>query len=330
VRKTYFYAVVGAGLLLAGCNSDPIMGNHKYQPIPVDDPVNITTENQTETLPPAQPAPQPAFKYAPMTGVTSSGGVDSVPGKKAKKAAKAGNTVAPGGTYTIQRGDTPERIARKHNVRLKDLMAANNLDEAKARRLQIGQKLTIPGRGGAAAPVISKKNNTVKGGSSSNTPALENGKYKVQRGDSPERIARRFKVKLKDLLAVNNLDEAKSRRLQIGQQLIIPGRNAEPAPVVKPEVVKVQGPEKKDVADKKAEAEGTKINPQPAPTPTPSDPATPESDEGDYDTLEAEEDTTYAALAAKYGTTEAKLREINAASPSATIKKGDWLLVPKK
>ncbi|HEY6167456.1 MAG TPA: LysM domain-containing protein, partial [Verrucomicrobiae bacterium] len=45
-------------------------------------------------------------------------------------------------TYTVQKGDTPTVIARKFNVKLDALLAANpKLDP---RRMQIGQTLNIP------------------------------------------------------------------------------------------------------------------------------------------------------------------------------------------
>ncbi|MBR4957147.1 MAG: LysM peptidoglycan-binding domain-containing protein, partial [Lentisphaeria bacterium] len=55
------------------------------------------------------------------------------------------------GTYTVRKGDNIPKIARKLGVKAGDLMAANNLDDAATRRLQVGQKLVVPGKGGAAA-----------------------------------------------------------------------------------------------------------------------------------------------------------------------------------
>jgi len=49
----------------------------------------------------------------------------------------------------------------------------------------------------------------------------EAGKYYVvQSGDSPARIAKKFKVSYADLLKVNNIEDPK--KLQIGQKLVIP------------------------------------------------------------------------------------------------------------
>lgn len=319
MRKSVLFAIAGAGLLLAGCRNDYIMGDHRYQTIPVDD-----APTTGFTAPAPQPIDQPIaapvdtpkttaqkIKYAPMTGAVSSGGVDSVSGQKKSTSGKS--AVAAGGVYIVQRGDTPERIARKHKVRLSALMAANKLNEASARRLQVGQKLTIPGGKAAVTPAPSKKTDSKKA-------ALENGKYKVQRGDSPERIARRFKVRLKDLLAANNLNEDSARRLQIGQLLTIPGRTSSttpaPAPAPAPE-------QKKESAPKPAPAPEQKKEPAPEPAPN-------QSEADNYVVWEATENTTYAAVAAKYGISEAKLREINTAGATQQIQKGDLIFVPQK
>jgi LysM repeat protein len=46
--------------------------------------------------------------------------------------------------YTVQSGDNPERIARRHRVRLSDLLKINNLNEEQAKNLKVGQVLYIP------------------------------------------------------------------------------------------------------------------------------------------------------------------------------------------
>ena len=286
------------------------MGDHRYQTIPVDNAPSSSfqtpapvDEKQNVPVPVDTPAPAVSkIKYAPMTDAVPTGGVDSV--QKPQKKGSAGK-VAAGGVYIVQRGDTPERIARKHKVRLSALMTANNLNEDSARRLQVGQKLTIPSSSAAVKPNVNKKAATDKKAAA----ALENGKYKVQRGDSPERIARRFKVKLKDLLAANNLTEDSARRLQIGQVLTIPGRDgAAPAPAPAP----------------------TELKKKPAPAPADEKPAPAPADADNFVVWEATENTTYASVAAKYGITEAKLRNINAASDTQQIQKGDLIFVPQK
>jgi LysM repeat protein len=49
-----------------------------------------------------------------------------------------------------------------------------------------------------------------------------NKTYVVQSGDSPAKIAKKFKVSSENLLKANNIDDP--RKLKIGQTLVIPGR----------------------------------------------------------------------------------------------------------
>lgn len=66
--------------------------------------------------------------------------------------------VAADGTYTVKAGDTLGGIARRLKVKTADLQKANNLSDAQVRRLQIGQKLVVPGKGSvtASAPAATK------------------------------------------------------------------------------------------------------------------------------------------------------------------------------
>ena len=52
--------------------------------------------------------------------------------------------------------------------------------------------------------------------------AESNKTYVVQSGDSPAKIAKKFKVSFENLLKVNNIDDPK--KLKIGQTLTIPIR----------------------------------------------------------------------------------------------------------
>ena len=346
MQKILLFAVAGAGIILAGCNA----GNHRHTMIPVDDPVSNAGDvrQSPATIQPerdisAQPSPkkpkqiraqQKHFAYEQMTGVVSSGGVEAVPGKKSARksnAGKAGKTVAPGGTYIVQRGDTPERIARRHKVRLAALMSANKLDEASARKLQVGQKLTIP----AGENAVVKSSRRKSAVSSSNGGAkLEKGKYRVVSGDTPERIARKHKVRLRELLAANNLNEESARRLQIGQILVIPGAgsattaasvNETAAPVEQKTVAAEKKEETPQVvpAVDSAEKDASKTQ---AEQPTAANDES-SSDDGIW---EATEDTTYAAAAAKLGVSEDELRKANEAGASDTIAKGSLIVIPKK
>ncbi|MBZ0215155.1 MAG: peptidoglycan DD-metalloendopeptidase family protein [Fimbriimonadaceae bacterium] len=53
-------------------------------------------------------------------------------------------------TYTVQPGDTLYGIARQNNVNAKELASANNLSSPNS--IRVGQRLVMPGEGGATAP----------------------------------------------------------------------------------------------------------------------------------------------------------------------------------
>ena len=84
----------------------------------------------------------------------SFGGGEAATGKSAKKSAKA--ELQPG-EYVIKSGDTPEKIARRAGVKLSALMEANKMTEEAARRLQVGQKIVIPGKAGATTTAAAPK-----------------------------------------------------------------------------------------------------------------------------------------------------------------------------
>jgi LysM repeat protein len=79
----------------------------------------------------------------------------SVPGGSSPAAATPTRTpstpAASGGTYTIKTGDTISRIAASTGTSVQALLSANGLRITST--IYAGKKLTIPGRGGASAPV---------------------------------------------------------------------------------------------------------------------------------------------------------------------------------
>ena len=230
-QKNLFWAVAGATVILsaAGCAKTQLMTDRNITDAG-DDPAGMVATTPMQPAmpmepmvqpppPPVQqppvvaPAPQP-FQYQAMTDVSSTGGITS-DGKKG--AGSSGKAVAGKGTYIIKKGDMPVTIARKLGVRVSDLMRVNNLTEKSARRLQVGKKLIVPD----VKYTGKSSGKTAKADTSA--AAVSGGKYTIKSGDTPERIARRFKVKLSALMQANNLTEKSARSLQVGKTLIIPG-----------------------------------------------------------------------------------------------------------
>lgn len=165
--------------------------------------------------------------------------------QKATKAASKKAAVE-GGAYVVKSGDSLSKIAVAHGVKLRDLMAANNI--ADANKIRAGQKLTIPGSQAAAKPAAEgtsetqasapeqkespKKKKAEK--SAEAAPAVESAKedapvadsqdnalnYTVQEGDNLESIARLFVVDLNELQKINNLQPG--QEVNLGQVLKIP------------------------------------------------------------------------------------------------------------
>jgi N-acetylmuramoyl-L-alanine amidase len=133
--------------------------------------------------------------------------------------------------YTIKRGDNLTHIAKRYGVRVSDLMAVNKLHNAS--RLKAGARLVIPVRGGVAAkpsapkPVVKKvaltrskpSRQALLPGATTTSPTTAQ-RHKVRRGENPTRIARRYKVRLVDLLSANRMTTRS--RLAVGQVLLIP------------------------------------------------------------------------------------------------------------
>ncbi len=124
-----------------------------------------------------------------------------------------------GTTYTVQRGDTPFKIALRFGVNVQLLMTVNQIVDP--RRLLVGQVLTIPGEG-AVPPAAVTADSDTQAIAPTNPGNID--LYVVQRGDYLFRIALRFGVPMQTLVEVNNLENP--HRINAGQMLIIPNMKA--------------------------------------------------------------------------------------------------------
>ncbi|MEZ5274764.1 MAG: LysM peptidoglycan-binding domain-containing protein [Opitutaceae bacterium] len=127
-----------------------------------------------------------------------------------------------GATYTVTKGDSLASIASRFNIPVNDLATANALRNADL--LQIGQVLAIPG-GGTSDPA--KNTGDAGSGVATSPSSTPSAAYTVQKGDVLAEIADEQGVPVSVIVEANNLDNA--NLLQVGQTLIIPGGEPEPA-----------------------------------------------------------------------------------------------------
>jgi len=120
-------------------------------------------------------------------------------------------------SYVVRRGDTLSTIARRHHVRMSELVALNGLRSRN--RIRIGQKLRLPSnvtpatRPAAYQP--SPPESRSRMAAVVEVPA--DGVYVVRRGDNLTLIANRFGLSVSELVSFNTL---KSRnRIAIGQRI---------------------------------------------------------------------------------------------------------------
>jgi LysM repeat protein len=230
------HVVVISGMLLQGCKDVPKeVAKQDSSVVPSGD---TTAASTTTTTPPVQtgaPVDMPttvnpnisnayagtAASAAPMTPPSTPMTGVVPPAKSTDLAVPA--SPSEGKEYVIVRGDTLAAIAHKNGVSLKALTEAN--PGANPKKLQIGQKLQIPG-GTASMAATSGASVTPSAGSDA-TPT-EGSVYVVKSGDTLTKIAKTHGTSFKKIMAMNDL---KSTSIRAGQKLKMPAKasTTEPA-----------------------------------------------------------------------------------------------------
>ncbi len=123
----------------------------------------------------------------PKNGKTSSA-YASTSTKKRALAAKKGN-------YIVKQGDSLWSISKRYRMSVSTLKSANGLG---SNSLKPGMKLFIPDHSKAATRTAAKK--------AENAKTAQLVRYKVRRGDTLSKIARRFGVRISDLRRWNGLN----------------------------------------------------------------------------------------------------------------------------
>ncbi|MBN2341973.1 MAG: LysM peptidoglycan-binding domain-containing protein [Deltaproteobacteria bacterium] len=151
-------------------------------------------------------------------------------------------------TYVVKQGDTPYGVAKRHGVTLDELYRFNGIIPGGS--FTVGMKLEIPGKGQVSGSTYTVRSGDsvasvsdfygvsqddlralnhmgpkgeLKAGDTIEIPRrLRNGMkgHVVRKGDTLGSIAKKYGVKVRNLMAANKLKSAKS--LQLGRTLVIP------------------------------------------------------------------------------------------------------------
>jgi len=134
----------------------------------------------------------------------------------------------PDAYHRVRRGQTLSTIAARYGVRVRDIASINNI--RRRNRIRIGQVLRLPQSGKRYTATKLAKANGNKKSNNYKKRLNRDGFYKVRRGDSIYKIAKRFRIKQKQLLALNGLKRRKP--IYPGQMLLVnPKKQKKVAPV---------------------------------------------------------------------------------------------------
>lgn len=109
-------------------------------------------------------------------------------------------------TYTVRRGDTLAKVARRNGVSTRDLARWNGLSTRS--HLRAGQRLAIQKSAGGA----SSKQRVAK-----NSKGVKRIRYEVKKGDTLSSISRRYNVSVKQIKSWNS----SSHKIHPGQDLVL-------------------------------------------------------------------------------------------------------------
>jgi len=114
----------------------------------------------------------------------------------------------------VQKGDTLYSISRKYQITVAELRTANNLSDSDV--IKSGQALVIPSADISNAAALSTTPGT-DNRTRTNTDAA--AAYTVQKGDTLYGIARKYNIKLAQLLSLNNMGN--DAVIKTGQKLVV-------------------------------------------------------------------------------------------------------------
>jgi LysM repeat protein len=222
--------------------------------------------------------------------------------------------------YVVQSGDTLGGIASRHNLRVSDITAINQLKNQN--RINVGQRILLPGKVTVKNPSVSSTRRTSTKSTAVKQVSDGSG-YVVKSGDSLSKIASRYGVTSQALRDANGITGDK---IIVGQKLAIPG-------AAKKDDAEVKAPgltgEEKDAvvppADAVSDADVTAATE--APADVTAAPAPVSQPTGKFRTHIVEEGEDLLAVSMSEAVSITRIKEANGLKDD-TIKPGQVLKIP--
>jgi len=244
---TLHAALLGSVVLIQGCNQSepmPMSDAFRTQPLaqdqakPKDESPNQTTLTAMfpvgdvltpeENLPATEPGQNNSFPAATPGGTLAFNTEISAPelyvaAPRMESAAQPQVSGIPATIkYSVRKGDTLSKIAKKHTVSARELAEANKISMDGS--LKVGQNLVVPSTKDAEAAV--KQENTAASSQPNPTTHI------VKAGETPALIAKRYGVSASSLMEVNQITDPK--KVRVNQKLVIPAHSMGNQPQASP------------------------------------------------------------------------------------------------
>ncbi|QQR91759.1 MAG: LysM peptidoglycan-binding domain-containing protein [Myxococcales bacterium] len=126
--------------------------------------------------------------------------------------------------HEVQEGQTLWDIARAYDLRVADILKANNIRPAESHLVRVGQKLTVPGVRKKVEVETAEDRKAKREAARAALPDLKDGAYHfLASGESLWSVARLYDVPLDTILARNKLSDDAANALKPGEPIIVPG-----------------------------------------------------------------------------------------------------------
>ena len=178
-------------------------------------PTPPSTEPAPATPAPATPTPVPATPTPAPSNNNSNNDSDSSSDSQVSQVTATPVPTPEAITYTVQKGDSLWKIARRNGCSLQTLMEANKELLKNSDRIYPNQKLIIPTSDATPNVPLWQQPAALPNSGAYRT-------YKVQKGDSLWKIARENGCSLEELVILNNISADRVKLIYPGWELLIP------------------------------------------------------------------------------------------------------------